>query len=164
MARGTTMPAQAPSPCRKRKAISHSMVGASAAADAADREQREADIERRLAADHVGDRPEDDLAEAEGRGRTISRLICTAAVLGVQVRADRRQRRQVHVDGEGADGGQQAEHDRDAEKSGSHDWHLSISVRPRAHLGLAAGPRTFRQPDRPTPPRSEFLRRSHQFI
>ena len=30
MARGTTMPAQAPSPWMKRKAISHSIVGASA--------------------------------------------------------------------------------------------------------------------------------------
>ena len=44
----------------------HVDVGRERAADAAEREEREAEIERRLAADHVGDRAVDDLAEAEG--------------------------------------------------------------------------------------------------
>ena len=53
-------------PCTKRKAISHSMLGDSAQPIEPRRKQHEPEIERRLAADHVGHRPVDDLAEAEG--------------------------------------------------------------------------------------------------
>ena len=88
--------------------------------DAADHEQRKAAIERQLAADHVGDRPDDDLAETH-RQEEDQQAHLHGGGAGVQIRADRRQSGQIHVDGERADGGQQAEHDRDAEEFGTHD-------------------------------------------
>ena len=101
-------------------------VGRQRRADAADREQRQADIERRLAADHVGDRADDDLAETH-RQEEDQQAHLHGGGAGAEILADRRQRRQIHVDGEGADGRQKAEHDRDAEEFGRHDMLLSKS-------------------------------------
>ena len=67
MARGIAMPAHAPRPCTKRNAISDSMLGASAQPTLASDEERQAEVERRLAADHVGDRPVEELAERRAR-------------------------------------------------------------------------------------------------
>ena len=66
-ARGTTMPAQAPRPCTKRSAISVSMSVASAQPMLADGKQQQAEVERRLAPDHVGDRAVDQLAQRPAR-------------------------------------------------------------------------------------------------
>ena len=63
IARGMTMAAQEPTPCRKRKAIRVSTLGAKAAADAAQDEKPQAEIERRLAAESIRERPVDDLAD-----------------------------------------------------------------------------------------------------
>ncbi len=57
-------------------------------------------------------------------------VICVAEVRGMQIGGDRRQRRQIHVDGEGADGGEQAEHDGVAGKGG-HGIFFSCSTWPR---------------------------------
>ena len=120
-------------------------------ADAARRKQREADIERRLAADHVGDRADDDLPEAH-RQEEHQQAHLHGGGAGAEALADRRQRRQIHVDGEGADGRQKAEDDCRAEEFGRHGMLLSIS-----------GFRQRRRPTKdvqfcgnPTPPWIEF--------
>ncbi len=84
------MHAAAPMPWMKRKTISHSMVGESPAADAADGEHGEAEIERRLPADHVGDRPVGDLRHAEGDEEHHQRHL-RGRGRGVEVGGDRRQ-------------------------------------------------------------------------
>ena len=47
-------------------------------------------------------------------------VICVAAVVVVEIGGDRRQRRQVHVDGEGPDRGEEAEDDGVAGIAGGH--------------------------------------------
>ena len=79
MARGMTITDEAPMPWTTRKKISHSMLGASAQPTEPAMKSAKADIERRLAADHVGDRPVDDLADAERHEEDTS-VICVAAV------------------------------------------------------------------------------------
>ena len=129
-ARGTTMPGLAPKPCRTRKAISHSMVGRKCGTDAAGDEQHQAGIEQRLAAIHVRKRTDDDLAESHGKEKDQQAHLHRHGA-GLQIRADRGKRGKIHVDGERTDGGQQAEHDRDAEEIGGHDVLLSERFRPR---------------------------------
>jgi hypothetical protein len=139
-ARGTTMPAQAPRPCTKRSAISAS-IWAPARSRCCRREQRQAEIQRRLAAHHVRHRPVDHLAERRARRRTRSGW--PAPRPGWRPAPARWWAgRQVHVDGEGADGGDQAQHqrldgprwcqrgDRRWGSSGlvnSHDEHLRVT-------------------------------------
>ena len=94
------------------------------AADRAEPEKRQPEIERRLAADHVGDRAVDDLADAESdeedHQRHLRRRRRRTEVLG-----DRRQRRKIHVDREGADGGEKTEHNRALGEARKHGRGLS---------------------------------------
>ena len=72
IARVITMLAQAPTPWTKRRAISASALGREAAPDAADDEQRQPEIDRRFAADAIGNRPVEDLAERDRREKSSS--------------------------------------------------------------------------------------------
>ena len=89
------------------------------AADRAEHEQREAEIKRRLATDHVRNRTVSDLTDAEGDKESHQRHLRRARGSGETGR-DRRQRRQVHVDCEGSDGGQQAEDNSVPDECRSH--------------------------------------------
>src|SRR5581483_7496230 len=112
-----------------------------AAADRADGEERKPEIERRLAADHVGDRAISDLADAEGDEERHQRRLRRRDG-GVEIRGDRRQRREIHIDRERSDSAEQAEDDRVLRESGEHDnsgllkARAAGSLRPR--LGLCA--------------------------
>lgn len=96
-------------------------AGRQRATDRAQREQHKPGIERRLAAIDVGQRAIDDLAQAEGDEEHRQRQLGRRG-RGFQVRRDRRQRGQIHVDRKRSDGGQQAEHDRVAGKGGHADF------------------------------------------
>ena len=67
----------------------------------------------------VGQRTDDERPDSEGQEHHDEAHLHGHGA-GLQFGADRRQRRQVHVDGEGADGRNQAEHNRDAQKSNVH--------------------------------------------
>ena len=112
MARGMTITEAAPMPCTKRKndqPLDRSAPAAQPIEPSANTHQ--AEIERRLAPDHVGHRAIDDLADAERDEERHQRHLRRRR-RGVQVGRDGRQRRQVHVDRERPDRRQQAEHDR----------------------------------------------------
>ena len=95
-------------------------------ADAARRKQRQAEIERRLAPDHVGDRADDDLAKTHRQEEhQQAHLHCGGA--GAEALADRGQCGQVHVDGKRADGRQEAKDDGRAEEFRRHGMLLSKS-------------------------------------
>jgi hypothetical protein len=103
---------------------------------AANGKQHQADIERRLAAYHVGDRADDDLRQPHGQEEDKQAHLHGGGA-GVEIGADRRQSGKIHVDGERADGRQKAEHDRYAEKLGCHDVVLSdrvSAVKPRRRV------------------------------
>ena len=117
IARGTTITVAAPSPWTKRAATSAAIVGRERAGERADKEDRDADVERRLAAQPVRERPVDELRDAEGSekgGQRELRRLRRGAELG----RDQRQRRQVHVDREGPERAEQADDERDAYHSG----------------------------------------------
>ena len=115
-ARGIAMPAAAPRPCTKRSAISVSMSVASAQPMLASANRPQPEVERRLASHHVRHGAVEQLAHAqreeEGREAHLH-----GADAGAQAAADLRQRGQVHVDRERADGRQQAQHERDPEEA-----------------------------------------------
>ena len=123
-ARGTTVPAQAPRPWTKTEGDEPFDGGCQRAADAADHEQHEADIQRQLAPEHVGKRAVDELAGAERHEEDHeAHLHLTDA--GAEIGADGRQGRQIHIDGEGSDRAEQAQHDREADERRVHDRRLS---------------------------------------
>ena len=124
MARVITMAAQAPTPCRKRKRDQGFGIGCKAAADPRKDEQRQAEIERRLAAEPVGQRPVDDLADGD-REEEAHQAHLHGADIDLELAGDGRERRQIHVDREGPDGGKHAEDERVAQKGGLHRKRLS---------------------------------------
>ena len=99
-------------------------IGCKAAADPRKDEQRQAEIERRLAAESVGQRPVDDLADGD-REEEAHQAHLHGADIDLELAGDGRERRQVHVDGKGPDGGQHAEDERVAQKGGLHRKRLS---------------------------------------
>ena len=124
MARGITMAAQEPTPCRKRNAIRVSTLGAKLQPMPRKDEQPQAEIKRRLAAESVGQRPVDDLADGD-REEEAHQAHLHGADIDLELAGDGRERRQVHVDGKGPDGGQHAEDERVAQKGGLHRKRLS---------------------------------------
>ena len=102
-----------------------------AAPDAPEDEQDQADIERRLAAESVGQGAVDDLADGH-RSEEAGQAHLHGADIRPEVAGDRREGRKVHVDGEGSDGGQDAEHERVAQERGA-GWrthgHGTIRIR-----------------------------------
>ena len=115
-ARGTTMPVDRAQPLQQPEEDQPLDVGRQRRADAGDREDDEAAIHDRLAAIHVGQRPDDQRPDGEGE-EDDDEAHLHGERAGAEIGADGRQGRQVHVDCEGADGRNQAEHDRDAEES-----------------------------------------------
>ena len=84
-------------------------VGGQRATDAGEREQGQAGVERRLAAHHVGHRAVEQLPQTDGEEERSEGELHRPH-LGAQAAPDVGQRGQVHVDGEGADGREQAQH------------------------------------------------------
>ena len=107
-ARGIAMPAAAPRPCTKRSAISLWISVASAQPTLASANSTQPEVHRRLAPHHVRDRPVEQLARAQ-RDEERRQAHLHRADVGIQALTDGRQGRQVHVDGEGADGREQAQ-------------------------------------------------------
>ena len=93
--------------------------GRQTASDRADRVKRHAEIERRPPAMAVGDRPVNDLA-ARDREEERDEAALRGSGRGPEIGGNRGQCRQVHVDRERADRGQQAQHDRVAREASSH--------------------------------------------
>ena len=86
------------------------------AAERRQREQRQPGVQRRLAAEAVGQRPPDQLAAGHADEEAGQREFGAAGGRG-QIPLQRRERGQIHVDRERADGGQRAEDDQPAGKA-----------------------------------------------
>ncbi len=109
-------------------------AGRKAAADRAGGEQREPEIQRRLAADHVGDRAINDLADAEGDEEAHQRHL-RRGDRGMQIRRDGGKRGEIHVDRERADRREQAEDEGILRKACVHFHSMKLNaaglIRPR---------------------------------
>jgi hypothetical protein len=90
-----------------------------AASDAAEDKQAQAEIERRLAAESVGERPIDDLADGD-RQEKAHQAHLHGAHIDLQFAGDGRERRQVHVDGEGSYGGEHPKDEGITQEGGLH--------------------------------------------
>ena len=94
------------------QAISVSMLPAAALAEAGERVERQAGEQHRPAAEAVGERAADELAEAEADDQRRQRLL-GGADAGAELALQRRQGRQVEVGGDRLDAEQQGQHDDD---------------------------------------------------
>lgn len=113
----------------KRKAISHSTLGESAAPTPADHEKEKPRIKRGLATCHVGDRPDGKLADRRCEKEDQQAHLHRGGA-GAEIFTDGGKCRQIHVDGEGTDGRQQAEHHRDAVEFCRHFWLFRLAGAP----------------------------------
>ncbi len=102
------------------------------AAEGPGEEDRQPDIERRLAAELVAERAIGQLRDAEGGKEQAERRLHRLGA-GAEVGGDMRQRRQIHVDRERPDGAEQADDQRDA-KHGSNP----LACAPRRRAAAAA--------------------------
>jgi len=112
------MPAAAPAPCSTPKAPEHRDVRGEGAQHRCDDVHPGADQQRSLAAERVRQRADHELADGKAeQGAGEGEL--DAGFGGEQVSGDRRQGRQVHVDGQRAERDQRTQHHHQADPGGS---------------------------------------------
>ena len=126
MARGITMPAQAPKAWITRNAIRILMPGASAQPMLPTAKIVSPRIDRQLAPDDVAQGAVEELADADD-DEEHHQAHLHGARAGLKAFAHRGQSGQVHVDRERADRGNKAEHDRHAQEAASH-WSIREGV------------------------------------